>query len=47
MALGSSVRRGTAFVLASVAAFALVSLFGTGTAVAQRVVFAENFTNTG
>ena len=47
MANSLSARRGTALAFASVAAFVLVSLCGTGTAVAERIVIAENFTNTG
>ncbi len=43
-----SARRTVAVAVASLAAFALVSLCGTGSAVAaDRVVVAENFTNTG
>lgn len=39
--------RGAFLAFASLAALALVSLCGTGTAVAERMVLAENFTNTG
>ena len=47
MVCGLSVRRKVALAFATLAALALVSLIGTGTAVAERVVIAENFANTG
>lgn len=47
MLRGLFARRGAALAFASLAAFVLVSLCGTGTAVAERIVIAENFTNTG
>jgi hypothetical protein len=47
MVCGMLARRGLGLAFASLAALALVSLIGTGTAVAERVVIAENFANTG
>lgn len=48
MARGTCARRGVALASAALATFMLVSLGGTGTAAAaDRVVLAENFTNTG
>jgi len=47
MLRGLSARPGVVLAIASLAAFVLVSLCGTGTAFAERIVLAENFANTG